>query len=86
MSAFVNGALSALNKCLSLIDILDPKGEDVNLNDMKNQIYIYIAMYKDFDKSYMQVPSIDETWKKIKEKSSLSEEELEEFEKVLFDA
>ena len=86
MSAFVSCAVSALNRCLRLIDILDPKGEDVNLRDMRNQINIYIAMYKEIDKSHIEKPIIDETWKKIKEASDLTDEELEQFEKVIFDA
>ena len=86
MSAFVNGAISALNRCLNLIKILDPEEQDINLRDMKNQINLYIAMYKDLDNEKIDHPIIDETWKKIKEASDLSEEELEEFEKVIFDA
>ncbi len=86
MSAFVNGAISAFTRCLKLIDILDPEGEDVNLIDLRNQINIYIAMYKEIDKAKAEKPIIDETWKKIKEATTLTDEQIEEFEKVLADA
>lgn len=85
MSAFVSGAVSALKRCLNLISILDPNGEDVNLNDMKNQINIYIAMYKTIDECKLQNNIKDETWERIKEASD-SPEEVEEIKKIFFDA
>ena len=43
-------------------------------------------MYKELDKIDIDYPIIDETWKKIKEASDLSDEQIEEFEKIIFDA
>lgn len=61
MNAFINGALSALNRCLNLILILDPDGKDENLVQMRNQINIYIEMYKNMEENRSQNPVIDET-------------------------
>lgn len=85
MSAFVSGALSALKRCLNLISILDPKGEDINLTDMKNQINLYISMYKTIDEVNSQNAIKDETWEKIKQTSD-SPEEVEQIKKIFFDA
>lgn len=85
MSAYVNGALSALEKCLNLINFLDPKGEDVNLKDMKNQINIYMAVYKEIDEMRQENPVNDETWENIK-KACSSEYNLDDLKKILFKA
>ena len=89
MTAFVNGAISALNRVLKLIDILDPKGEDKNLWDMKNQVLIYIEMYKSIEKYNQEHPIKDETWEKIEKASTLNEEDkenLRKVKKILYDA
>lgn len=86
MNAFINGALSALNRCLNLILILDPDGKDENLVQMRNQINIYIEMYKNMEENRSQNPVIDETWDKIKEASDESDEDLDEIKKIIFDA
>lgn len=86
MSAFVSGAVSALNKCLKLINDLDPADEDINLRDLRNQITIYIALYRKIDESKDEYPITDETWEKIKEASDAPEEELDEIKKIIFDA
>lgn len=85
MSAFVSGAVSALKRCLNLISILDPNGEDINLTDMKNQINLYISMYKTIDEVNSQNTIKDETWEKIKEASE-APEEVEQIKKIFFDA
>lgn len=84
MTAFVNGAISALNRCLNLINILDPEGLDENLTQMRMQINIYIQMYKELDN--VKKVNIDETWNKIKKASDLTDAQIEEFEKIIFDA
>ena len=87
MNAFINGALSALTRCLNLILILDPDGKDENMVQMRNQINIYIDMYKSMGEERELNPVIDETWEKIKEASDLDEEQLEKLEKAIkFDA
>lgn len=85
MKAFINGALSALNRCLNLILILDPEGKDENLVQMWNQITIYIEMYKAMEEERILNPVIDETWKNIEEASDTAEEDLEKLNKK-FDA
>lgn len=77
MNAFINGALSALTRCLNLIAILDPNGEDQNMVDMKNQILIYIKMYKQIAVLREENPVKDPTWENIKKASDLSEEQLD---------
>ena len=83
MNAFVNGALSALNRCLNLINIMDPEGTDLNMVTIKNQILIYIEMYKSLDEWRQEHPIKDETWEKIKAASTLSEEQLEILEEII---
>lgn len=80
MNAFINGALSALTRCLNLINILDPEGLDQNMVMMKNQILLYISMYKSLNEVE---PIKDETWEKIKAASTLSEEQLEMLEEII---
>lgn len=65
MTAFVNGAISAFNKVLDLINILDPEHENPALNDVKNQINIYIAWYEECDKVRVEYEINDQTWQKI---------------------
>ena len=89
MIAFVNGALSALDRCLRLIDLIDPEHTDQNMTDMRNQLLIYVQMYKDIDKKAQENPVVDETWDKILKASNLSEEEkevLNEAKEKIFDA
>ena len=83
MNAFINGALSALTRCLNVIDIIDPNGEDQNMVDMKNQILIYIKMYQNVAQWREENKVKDETWEKIKAASTLSEEQLELLEEIV---
>ena len=85
MTAFINGAISALNRVLYLIKILDPEETDETLIIMKNQILTYIEMYKDLQRKTLENPIKDETWRNI-EKTSLKEEDEENVEKILYDA
>lgn len=83
MTAFINGALSALQKCLNLIEILDPEHTDPNMIDMRNQILIYIEMYKNVEKINQENPVKDETWQKIRKASTLSQEQLDMLEEFV---
>lgn len=74
MTAFINGALSAFNRVLNLIKILDPEGKDENLVQMQNQILTYIEMYKALEADREKNPIKDETWEKIQKATSLNEE------------
>ena len=82
MTAFINGAISALKKCLSLIDKLDPEGTNVDLMDLKNQINIYITMYKTVGEQNINNKIKDETWNNILKTTSLTEKEKEELEEI----
>jgi len=83
MNAFINGALSALQRCLNLIDILDPDSTDSNMVAMKNQILIYIKMYQSVAQWRDENPIKDETWEKIKAASTLNEEQLAMLEDIV---
>lgn len=61
MTAFISGAISAFNRVLNLIKILDPEGKDENLLQMKNQVLTYIEMYKAIDTHRQENPIKDET-------------------------
>ena len=74
MTAFINGALSAFNRVLNLIKILDPEGKDENLVQMQNQILTYIEMYKALQADRENNPIKDETWEKIQKATTLNEE------------
>ena len=89
MTAFINGAISALNRVLKLIDILDPEGKDENFKLMKEQISAYIMTYKSVEKFKQENPVKDETWEKIEKASTLTEEDKEDIrkaKKILYDA
>ena len=80
MSAFVNGALSALNRVLRLLDIVDPDMKDEEINTIRTQIILYIDMYKEIDNYRTDHAVRDETWEKIKK--TCTPEQAEDLEKV----
>lgn len=82
MSAYVNGAIAALDKILKLLDILDPKKEDDFSNVLRDQIAAYKELYKEMDsKPYI----VDETWKNIEDTSN-SDQEISDKIKTIFEA
>lgn len=61
MNAFISGALSALTRCLNTITALDPEGTNLEIQEMKTQILIYIRMYKNIAALREEHPVNDET-------------------------
>lgn len=83
MNAFINGAICALTRCLNLIANLDPEGNNLELQEMKTQILIYIKMYKNIAVLREEKGVKDETWEKITEADDLSKEQLEVLEEIV---
>ena len=80
MSAFVSGALSALNRVLRLLDIVDPDMKDEEINTLRTQIILYKQMYQEIDNYRTDHAIKNETWEKIKK--TCTPEQAEDLEKV----
>lgn len=74
MEAFISGAISALNRTIKAIEILDAESNNELLNTLKEQLELYKQLYASYRniKNEQNIPNdiglkLDETCKEIAE-------------------
>lgn len=76
MEAFLNGAISALNKILKVIETLNQESKNDLLNELKQEINLYIQLYESY-KNKQPIPN-DLGFKLSKTNSEELKEDIEE--------
>lgn len=71
MSAFTNGAISALERVYNLLETLDPENNDTLIKQLKTNVLLYVEFYKHMEDS--RTPIEDKTWEEISKTSENDE-------------